>query len=125
MPRLSAAALVLALASLGLPGLGNFAAEMLVLFGSFAAGPWPTVLATFGVVLATVYSLWMIQRLFHGAPLAPRPAADLGRRELSILAVLIALLVGLGLYPQPVLEQTAPVVEQVQRGVAGPAGEAP
>lgn len=104
-PRMGALALVLAMASLGLPGLGNFVGEFLVLVGAFRASAAPAILATIGVVCATVYSLWIVQRVFHGPPrVGAAPLADLTGRETGILAALVVALVWLGLYPQPVLE---------------------
>ena len=85
-PRMSLLALCFALASLGLPGLGNFVAELLVLLGAFEASPAATVAAAIGLVPATVYSLWILQRVFHG-PLGEAVSRtafrDLSWRELA------------------------------------------
>jgi NADH-quinone oxidoreductase subunit M len=121
MPRMGGCAMFFAMASLGLPGLGNFVAEFLVLLGAFEANPAIAVIATAGLVLATLYSLWMVYRVFHGSPSAaplraeagPAPAegtlppADLRVGELAILLVLVAALLWLGLLPQPVLDTAA------------------
>jgi NADH-quinone oxidoreductase subunit M len=123
-PRMGAMATVFAMASLGLPGLGNFVAEFLILFGSFQANPILTVLATVGVVFATVYSLWMIQKIFHGPVDEGARVADLTRREVTVMALLVAVIVWLGVHPQPVLDTTAPAVGQAQDHRAG-AGGAP
>ncbi len=93
--------LFFAMASLGLPGLANFLGELLVLFGSFTAHPGWTVVATSGLVLATLYSLAMVQRTVYGPPRFST-LLDLGRRELATLGALAALLVVLGCYPGPV-----------------------
>ena len=61
-PRLGAVALFFAVASLGLPGLGNFIAEFLVLLGLFKVSPAMTVVAALGLVTAAVYSLILVQR---------------------------------------------------------------
>lgn len=66
LPKLSAIALFFAVASLGLPGLGNFVAEFLVLLGSFEAHRWITVIAAAGLVGAALYALLMMQRVFFG-----------------------------------------------------------
>jgi NADH-quinone oxidoreductase subunit M len=100
-PRLGAMVLFFAMASLGLPGLANFLGELLVLFGSFTAHPGWTVVATSGLVLATLYSLAMVQRTVYGSPRFST-LLDLGRRELATLGALAALLVVLGCYPGPV-----------------------
>src|SRR6202453_5099707 len=54
------------LASLGLPGLGNFLGEFLILLGTFKAHPRMAMLATVGLVLSAVYSLILMQRAFYG-----------------------------------------------------------
>ena len=105
-PRMGAAATIFAMASLGLPGLGNFVAEILVLVGAFRVTPTWTAIAATGLVVATVYSLWIVQRAFHGPLEIPDEISfpDLGAREIAVFAVMTLALVWLGLYPQPVLE---------------------
>ena len=112
IPRLGGLALVLAMASLGLPGLANFVGEFLVLLGSYQASVLWTALAAFGLVLGTVYSLWMIQRTFHGPNHHTWSLPDLSAREATILLLLIALIVWLGIYPQPVLDTLSSSIEQ-------------
>lgn len=109
-----------AIASLGLPGLGNFVAEFLVLAGSFRASAWMTVIATLGLVTAVVYSLWLVQRAFQGTPREEWRIGDLGSREMSTLLAMAALLVLLGLYPQPVLNTAEPVMKPLQREIVAP-----
>lgn len=58
--------MILAMAALGLPALGNFVAEFLILLGTYRVSPSEAIIASVGLVLATVYALWMIQRVFHG-----------------------------------------------------------
>ena len=121
-PRMGAMALFFTMASLGLPGLGNFVAEFMILFGSFAADRWMTVLATIGVVFATVYSLRLFQLAFHGPTRAGARLADLDRRELAVLAVLVVVIVWLGLYPKPVLDTSGPALARtLEIGAAEPA----
>jgi NADH-quinone oxidoreductase subunit M len=106
-------ALAFTAASLGLPGLGNFVGEFLILLGSFASAPLLTVLATGGLVLAAIYSLLMMQRAFYGPAKTAEPLPDLSARELTVLLSLLAILVGVGVYPQPVLNTSAAVMKSV------------
>ncbi|MGO1283359.1 MAG: NADH-quinone oxidoreductase subunit M, partial [Psychrobacter sp.] len=108
-------------------GTGNFIGEFMILFGSFAQYPVFVVLATFSLVLAGLYSLILIHRaLFgknnikevaiqetksHGLP--PRKLKDLGKRELSLLLILAAGLVWLGLYPQPFLDTSSHAMQWI------------
>jgi NADH-quinone oxidoreductase subunit M len=124
MPRMGGAGLFLALASLGLPGLGNFVGEFLVLVGVYQVSPPLAALAALGFVVSTVYSLRLVQRTFFGPNERGWQLPDLGRRELGILAALIALVLWLGLYPQPFLDTAAPALESIQEQAAGtPAAE--
>ena len=112
-PRMGACALFFTLASLGLPGLGNFVAEFLVLAGLFTVQPWFAAAAALGLVSGAIYSLWMLQQSFQGRPDENRQMADFGRRELLTMAVMAGALIWLGLYPQPVLDLAAPVLEGI------------
>lgn len=93
--------MVLAMASLGLPGLGNFVAEFLVLVGAFRASPWLTLIAALGLVLATAYALRFIQHTFHGPNTEGWRVPDLSTRDIAAMAAMIVVLVWLGVYPAP------------------------
>ena len=86
MPRMGGVAMFLAAASLGLPGLANFVGEFLVLTGTFAVSPSLAAIAAVGFVLSSIYSLWLIYRIFQGPQRQTATAPDLGGRELAIFA---------------------------------------
>jgi NADH-quinone oxidoreductase subunit M len=111
MPRLSSVGLVFALASLGLPGFGNFVAEFMVLLGTFRVSGPITAVAAGGLVLAAIYSLWIVQRVFHGEARSRLMLPDLTLREAGVMASLIAVILWLGLYPRPVLNTVEPVLK--------------
>jgi NADH-quinone oxidoreductase subunit M len=104
MPALSGAGLVFAMASLGLPGLGDFVGEFLVLLGAYRANVPLTVVATLGLLAATLYGLRFAQNAFQG----PNPhhwrLPDMRPREWAVLGLMMACLLWIGLYPQPVLK---------------------
>ncbi len=112
LPRLSGFAMIFAIASLGLPGLGNFIGEFLILLGSYQASVVFTVIATGGLVAGAAYALLLVQRAFHGYAAARAGAApvDLGASHLAVMAVLLLAIIGLGVYPQPVFDQVAPSI---------------
>jgi NADH-quinone oxidoreductase subunit M len=116
MPRFGAFAMVFAIASLGLPGFGNFVGEFLVLLGAASVNLALAIVATIGLVTAAIYSLILIQRALHGAeqPLHA-PPRDLSRREAGILAALVAIIVWLGVYPQPVFDLSAGGLSNLQQ----------
>jgi len=98
-----------------LPGLGNFIGEFLILLGAYRVNVTLTALAAFGAVASTIYALWMVQRIFLGPRRDEAAVQDLSGRNLCIAAALIAALLWLGLYPQPVLQRAEPS----PRAVAG------
>ena len=102
-PRLSGAALFFSLASLGLPGLGDFVGEFLVLLGSYRISVPITVVASLGILASTFYALRMVQRAFQGPNTNAWQFSDLKPREGLMMTVMIVGLLWLGLYPQPVL----------------------
>lgn len=108
MPKLSAMALFFAIASLGLPGLGNFLGEFLTLAGTWQSSPPAAVLGAGGLVMSALYALLMMQRVFFGVPPDRPPARDLGPRQLGVMGVLVACVIALGIYPQPVFRLSEP-----------------
>lgn len=119
VPRLSGAALFFALASLGLPGLGDFVGEFLVLLGAYKQSILLSVLATVGVLFATFYALKLVQRTFQGQNTFNWSVPDLAPHEGLVMAVMIVALLWLGLYPRPVLTTFEPVVAQLEQLPAG------
>jgi NADH-quinone oxidoreductase subunit M len=112
-PRMGGVAMVFTLASLGLPGLGNFVAEFLILLGAFQANIVLASIATVGLVTATVYALWMMQLSFHGKPVPIPGLNDLGRREMVIMSALIIVMVWLGLFPQAIINTASGVIKNM------------
>jgi len=107
------------LASAGLPGLNGFVGEFLILIGSFKsealASPVLIALATTGVILAAVYLLYMVYRMFWGTLDKEENATmkDLNKRELAILVPLAVLMIVLGMMPAPFLAKSEPAVQHL------------
>lgn len=116
-PRLAGVTLVFALASLGLPGLGNFVAEILILLATYQVSIPAAVAAAAGLICATIYALWMVQLTFHGPNREDRKLPDLSGRETVVMGTMIAVILWLGLYPQPVLNTTRPVLRHLEQTV--------
>jgi NADH-quinone oxidoreductase subunit M len=114
--------LFFAVASLGLPGLGNFIGEILILLGSFPRAPVLVAVAAIGLVLAAIYSLLMLQRACFG-PASGERLEGLNGRELGLMLSLAALLLALGIYPQPVLDTSLAAMSTLQQMLAEPAPE--
>jgi NADH-quinone oxidoreductase subunit M len=118
VPRLAAIGMVFAIASLGLPGLGNFVGEFLVLLGTYRSAGGFAIAGTIGLVGATIYALVFVQRVFLGEPGATTTHADFSRRHMAVMAAMIATLVWLGVYPQPVFDTAGPGLANLQRVAA-------
>jgi NADH-quinone oxidoreductase subunit M len=101
IPRLSALMMFFAIAALGLPGLGNFVGEFMVLLGTFQTSPIAAILAALGMILAPVYALIIMQKAFFGTPgtKSKSTSADLVPHEIFMLAILVVGLIVLGFWP--------------------------
>lgn len=113
MPRFGGLTLFFALAAMGLPGLGTFVAEFLVLLGAFLVHPLWGVVGALGFVLSLIYALRLVQESVHGPNVNAWRLPDLDARELLALGLLAAGLLWLGLYPRPLLTTLGPTLRQL------------
>jgi NADH-quinone oxidoreductase subunit M len=120
VPALSGAGLFFTLASIGLPGLGDFVGEFLVLLGAYQVSIGMTVAAAIGILVATIYGLKLVQRAFHGPNTHSWVLSDLHLREAIVVTMMIASLLWLGLYPQPVLDTFTPAMGSLQQHASRP-----
>jgi NADH-quinone oxidoreductase subunit M len=131
-PAMSAVFLVVVLSSIGLPGTNGFVGEFLVLIGTFTSqllGPPGSsraqvlaVVGATGVILGAVYMLWMVQRVLFGPKrrVAEHGMADLTVREWATVVPLLAAILIIGVYPQPLLNATRiPADDLIQRVTRG------
>lgn len=99
-PRLTASMTLAAFASLGLPGLAGFVAELHIFLGAFAIYPWLAAVGLIGLLITAALFLRLIQQVFFGQlPAARAGFTDLNRTEIAILAGLLALIVLIGVWP--------------------------
>tara|TARA_B100001142_G_scaffold60818_1_gene59912 strand:- start:1442 stop:2941 length:1500 start_codon:yes stop_codon:yes gene_type:complete len=117
VPRMAVVALFFSVAALGMPGLGNFVGEFLALLGAFQANIPITVISAFGLILASVYSLWVIQMIFHGEytdkKIDDSHLTDLNGREMFYFGAMMLGLVWMGMYPQSFLNLSQPVLVEL------------
>src|SRR3989449_7372581 len=119
MPRLTAAFLIITLASIGLPGLNGFIGEFLIMFGAFRWDARFVVVAGLGVILSAVYMLWMFQRVYYGPITHDENAglSDLRPREWSAIVPLAAAALVMGIFPTIFLKPTEPAVMKIVQKV--------
>jgi hypothetical protein len=110
VPVMGAIGLIFSMASLGLPGLGNFIAEFLILIGAFKANILMSSLASLGLIAATIYSLRIVQKVFLGKKNTDWAMNDLTVREKMVSASLVIAILWLGLFPQPVINTAKPAI---------------
>lgn len=114
-PRLGGFTLFFAAAALGLPGLGNFTGEFLVLLGAFPVSPVIAMLASLGLIASVIYSLWLVQKTIFGPNENQWTLPDLSSREIATLGILAGLLLWLGLCPRPVFDTARDAIVAAQR----------
>lgn len=117
-PRMGVMTMFFVVASVGMPGLGNFIGEFLALLGAFQISVPITVAAAIGIVVAAVYGLSLMQRSFQGAPNPDIPEMrDFGAREMSVMILMMIALVWIGVYPQHVLDMSTPALMSLGIGL--------
>jgi len=123
-PVLAALFLIVALATLAMPGSPNFVAEFLILLGVFQEKIVFAIVASAGVVLAAVYMLRAYIRMMHGRIGAKADSREMSRRDGLVLVPLVAVLLFLAVYPQFALRRGEPAVlaavEPVRTVIAPP-----
>ncbi|HYG96263.1 MAG TPA: proton-conducting transporter membrane subunit, partial [Solirubrobacterales bacterium] len=115
-PVLAALFLIVALATLAMPGSANFVGEFYILNGLFQEKIVFAFIAITGVAMSAYYALRLYQQTMHSRPASRENegllSREIGVRDGLVLVPLVLCIIGLALYPQVVLERTAPTVEQ-------------
>lgn len=117
--------LIVALSSMGLPGLNGFVGEFTILLGAFGSqaigNAWYAAVSALGVIMAAVYVLYMFQKMFLG-PQGEVVAEvkkhghgirDLNWREIVTMVPILVFIFWIGLYPKPFFALMAPAVENL------------
>ena len=106
MPIYAVCFMIVALSSIGLPGMNGFVGEFLILLGIFQVNGLWAACATSGVILAACYILWMFQRVMFLELKNPEnmKLKDMNMRELITIVPLLVLIFWIGLYPKPFMK---------------------
>jgi NADH-quinone oxidoreductase subunit M len=115
MPVFATLFIISMLSSVGLPGLNGFVGEFLILTGSFQTQPRAAVIAATGVILAAIYLLWLVQRVFFGPVTNEenRSIPDIAWNEVAAMVPLVILMIWIGVYPNTFLRKMTPSVQQL------------
>lgn len=106
-PALTILLMIIALANIALPLTNAFVGEFMMFGGLFQYNKWFTVVAGLSIILAAIYTLNMIRKVFYGEP----NSITAGVRDISlssklVLSVLVLLIFAFGVYPQPLINLT-------------------
>jgi NADH-quinone oxidoreductase subunit M len=120
MPMFAAFSMLFAMANSGLPGTSGFVGEFMVIMAAIKVNFWYAFLAATTLIFGAAYTLWMYKRVIFGAVTHPgvEGLRDINPREILILAVLAAAVLGMGLYPLPLLEVMHTTVDDLLAHVA-------
>jgi NADH-quinone oxidoreductase subunit M len=120
MPVFAAFFVLFAMANAGLPGTSGFVGEFMVVLASFKANFWYAFFAATTLVLGAAYTLWMIKRVVYGEVANEQVAAlrDINGREFLVLGLLALAVLGLGIYPAPLVEVMEPTLRHLLQVVA-------
>ncbi|UUX94162.1 NADH-quinone oxidoreductase subunit M [Aquabacterium sp. J223] len=120
MPKFAAFAVLFAMANCGLPGTAGFVGEWMVILGAVGANFWLGLIAATTLIFGAAYTLWMVKRVYFGAPANDdvRALTDLNAREFLMLTLLAVAVLAMGLYPKPFTDAMQASVTELLRHVA-------
>lgn len=106
MPMFATLFMLFAMANAGLPGTSGFVGEFMVIVGSVKAGFWIAFWAATTLILGAAYTLWMYKRVIFGKVVNKQVAElrDLSKCELSAYVLLAIMVIGIGIYPKPMID---------------------
>ncbi|MFA7240342.1 MAG: NADH-quinone oxidoreductase subunit M [Sulfuricellaceae bacterium] len=106
MPVFAAFFMLFAMANAGLPATSGFVGEFMVIMGAIKVNFWYAFLAATTLIFGAAYTLWMFKRVVFGAVANDHVAqlTDINQREILVLGLLAAAVLGMGVYPQPFTE---------------------
>jgi NADH-quinone oxidoreductase subunit M len=106
MPLFASFYMLFAMANAGLPGTSGFVGEFMIILGSIQAGFWVAFWAATTLIIGASYTLWMYKRVIFGPIANDKVAAlqDISGFELSAYVLLALMVLGMGVYPKPILD---------------------
>jgi len=129
LPVLATVTLIVALASIGLPGTSGFIGEFLILLGAFEAYWVYAAIGVVGIILGAAYMLWMYEQAIFGKTdeAKVKGLKDFNLREWVVGTILVILIFWVGIYPAPFLNvmngSIEGLVQRLQQGAVAPVAE--
>ena len=113
-PTLAILFVIMALANIALPLTNAFIGEFLMFSGLFKYNIWMASIALISIILAAVYTLWMVQKVFYGdATDSTLPVVTLPTGTRLMLMILVVVILVFGVYPQPMINLTTDTVTKL------------
>lgn len=118
-PVMSILLLIITLANISLPLTNSFVGEFLMFSGIFSSNIYSykiliTVAAGICIILGAVYMLQMVQKIIYGTTSAKTEnGEDIQMHEKVVLSIIVILIIGIGLYPQPILDLTQATTDAI------------
>ena len=120
MPRYTGLAIVIMMASLGLPGMSGFIGEVMSLLGAFTVYRVLTIISVSGLIITAAYILWTIQRVFLGQLKEEyKGFPDVSLREAFTLVPLAILTLIFGIFPSTLINIMDKTLQQIINAVVG------
>lgn len=116
MPIFASFFLLFLMANAGLPGTSGFVGEFMVILNSLSAGYWIATLAATTLIFGAAYNLWMYKRVIFGKVNSQAIATlqDISGCEVFAYILLAAMVIGIGLYPAPLVKVLHASAEHLQ-----------
>ena len=114
MPMFATLFMLFAMANAGLPGTSGFVGEFMIILGAMSAGFWISFVAALTLILGASYTLWMYKRVIFGTINSKKIAEvyDVNIAEKLGLTLLAIMVLAMGLYPKPILQNLHSTTEQ-------------
>jgi NADH-quinone oxidoreductase subunit M len=109
-----------AMANCGLPGTSGFVGEFMVILAAFSANPWIALFAAFTLIIGAAYTLWLVKRVLWGEVTNPHVAEmkDINARETLVLGGFAAMVLIVGIWPEPLIHLMDSSVTQLVQVLA-------
>ncbi len=120
MPWFAAFFVLFAMANSGLPGTSGFVGEFMVILAAFQSNPMLAFFAAMTLVIGAGYTLWLVKRVLYGEVANAHVAElkDINGREILVLSIFAIGVLGLGVYPKPLIDLMEPSIAQLANVIA-------